>query len=130
VALEASDVTLPEGNIYRRNLMSDFVTEVSDNVWDAEVLQSDQPVLVDFWAPWCGPCRMLAPTVEQVAEQYQGKAKVFKMNVDDNLESPAKYGIRGIPTLILFNKGAEVERRVGIPPNANIELAQMIERQL
>ncbi len=110
--------------------MSDFVTEVSDNVWDAEVLQSEQPVLVDFWAPWCGPCRMLAPTVEQVAEQYQGKAKVFKMNVDDNLESPAKYGIRGIPTLILFNKGAEVERRVGIPPNASIELAQMIERQL
>jgi thioredoxin 1 len=130
VAAEGICATLPEGNIYRRNLMSDFVTEVSDNVWDAEVLQSDQPVLVDFWAPWCGPCRMLAPTVEQVAEQYQGKAKVFKMNVDDNLESPAKYGIRGIPTLILFNKGAEVERRVGIPPNANIELAQMIERQL
>ena len=110
--------------------MSDFVTEVSDSAWDAEVLQSDQPVLVDFWAPWCGPCRMLAPTVEQVAEQYQGKAKVFKMNVDDNLESPAKYGIRGIPTLILFNKGAEVERRVGIPPNPSVELAQMIERQL
>ncbi|NOT61162.1 MAG: thioredoxin [Acidobacteria bacterium] len=110
--------------------MSDFVTEVSDNVWDAEVLQSEHPVLVDFWAPWCGPCRMLAPTVEQVAEQYQGKAKVVKMNVDDNLESPAKYGIRGIPTLILFNKGQEVERRVGIPPNANVELAQMIERQL
>jgi thioredoxin 1 len=110
--------------------MSDFVTEVSDNAWDAEVLQSDKPVLVDFWAPWCGPCRMLAPTVEQVAEQYQGKAKVVKMNVDDNLESPAKYGIRGIPTLILFNKGQEVERRVGIPPNANVELAQMIERQL
>ncbi len=110
--------------------MSDFVTEVSDSAWDAEVLQSDQPVLVDFWAPWCGPCRMLAPEVEKVAKQYQGKAKVFKMNVDDNLESPAKYGIRGIPTLILFNKGAEVERRVGIPPNANVELAQMIERQL
>jgi thioredoxin 1 len=110
--------------------MSDFVTEVSDNVWDAEVLQSEHPVLVDFWAPWCGPCRMLAPTVEQVAEQYQGKAKVVKMNVDDNLENPAKYGIRGIPTIILFNKGQEVERRVGIPPNASLELAQMIERQL
>ena len=72
----------------------------------------------------------LAPTVEQVAEKYQGKAKVLKMNVDDNLENPAKYGIRGIPTLILFNKGEEVERRVGIPGNASVELAQMIERQL
>ena len=110
--------------------MSDFVAEVTDTAWEKEVLQSDQPVLVDFWAPWCGPCRMLSPTVEQVAEKYQGKAKVVKMNVDDNIESPAKYGIRGIPTLILFNKGQEVDRRVGIPPNANIELAQMIERQL
>ena len=110
--------------------MSDFVAEVNDTDWETQVLQADQPVLVDFWAPWCGPCRMLAPTVEQVAERYQGKAKVFKMNVDDNLDSPAKYGIRGIPTLILFNKGEEIERRVGIPSNASVELAQMIERQL
>jgi thioredoxin 1 len=110
--------------------MSDFVNEVNDSEWENQVLKSDQPVLVDFWAPWCAPCRMLAPTVEQVAEKYQGKAKVFKMNVDDNLENPAKYGIRGIPTIILFNKGEEVERRVGIPGNAVVELAQMIEKQL
>ncbi len=110
--------------------MNDFVAEVNDTEWEQEVLQSDQPVLVDFWAPWCAPCRMLAPTVEQVAKKFQGKAKVLKMNVDDNLENPAKYGIRGIPTLILFNKGQEVERRVGIPSDASVELAQMIDRQL
>jgi thioredoxin 1 len=110
--------------------MSEFVNEVNDNDWEQQVLQSNQPVLVDFWAPWCGPCRMLAPTVEQVAQQYQGKAKVLKMNVDDNPENPPKYGIRGIPTIILFNKGEEVERRVGVPGNPSLELAQMIERQL
>jgi thioredoxin 1 len=110
--------------------MSEFVAEVTDSAWEKEVLQSSEPVLVDFWAPWCGPCRQLAPNVEQIAEKYQGKAKVFKMNVDENVESPAKYGIRGIPTLILFNKGEEVERKVGVPPNPSLDLAQMIERQL
>ncbi|MGE0131645.1 MAG: thioredoxin [Blastocatellales bacterium] len=110
--------------------MSQFVAEVSDSNWASEVLESDKPVLVDFWAAWCGPCRMLAPTVEQVAEKYQGKAKVVKINVDENVESPAKYGIRGIPTLILFHRGQEVDRHVGVPSNALISLSQMIERQL
>ncbi|MBL8168249.1 MAG: thioredoxin [Acidobacteria bacterium] len=110
--------------------MSEFVNEVTDGSWEKEVLGSDQPVLVDFWAAWCGPCRMLAPTVEQVAEKYQGKAKIVKLNVDENVESPAKYGIRGIPTLILFNKGQEVDRHVGVPQNALTALSQMIERQL
>lgn len=110
--------------------MSAFVTEVTDNNWEKEVLGSSQPVLVDFWAAWCGPCRMLAPTVEAVAEKYQGKAKVVKLNVDENVNSPAKYGIRGIPTLILFKDGQEVERHVGIPGNAALSIAQMIERQL
>lgn len=110
--------------------MSEFVTEVTDTNWDSEVLQSDRPVLVDFWAAWCGPCRMLAPTVESVAEKFQGQAKVVKLNVDENVESPAKYGIRGIPTLILFHNGQEVDRHVGVPANAKDTISQMIQRTL
>lgn len=110
--------------------MSEFVAEVTDANWATEVLGSDQPVLVDFWAAWCGPCRMLAPTVEAVAEKYQGKAKVVKLNVDENIDSPAKYGIRGIPTLVLFKNGEEVDRHVGVPANAPTAIAQMIEKQL
>ncbi len=110
--------------------MSEFVSEVTDGNWENEVLKSDQPVLVDFWAAWCGPCRMLAPTVDAVAEKFQGKAKVVKLNVDENVESPAKYGIRGIPTLILFKNGQEVDRHVGVPANAKDALSIMIEKQL
>jgi thioredoxin 1 len=110
--------------------MSDFVNEVTDGNWATEVLGSGEPVLVDFWAAWCGPCRMLSPTVEAVAEKYRGKAKVVKLNVDENVETPAKYGIRGIPTLILFKNGSEVDRHVGVPANAQNAIAQMIERQL
>jgi thioredoxin 1 len=110
--------------------MSQFVAEVSDSNWETEVMQSDRPVLVDFWAAWCGPCRMLAPTVEQVAEKYHGKAKVVKLNVDENIEISGKYGIRGIPTLVLFSGGQEVDRHVGVPSNALSSISQMIERQL
>lgn len=110
--------------------MSEFVAEVTDAKWETEVLGSDQPVLVDFWAAWCGPCRMLAPTVEAVAQKYEGKAKFVKLNVDENVESPAKYGIRGIPTLILFKGGQEVDRYVGIPSNPMTSIAQMVEKQL
>ncbi len=110
--------------------MSQFVAEVSDSNWETEVMQSDRPVLVDFWAAWCGPCRMLAPTVEQVAEKYQGRAKVVKLNVDENIEISGRYGIRGIPTLVLFNNGQEVDRHVGVPSNALASISQMIEKQL
>jgi thioredoxin 1 len=93
--------------------MSDFVKEVSDNNFESDVLRSDKPVLVDFWAQWCAPCRMLAPTVEAVAEKYQGAAAVVKLNVDDNPAVSQRYGIKGIPTLILFKNGKEEERVVG-----------------
>ncbi len=93
--------------------MSEFVNEVSDASFEADVLQSDRPVLVDFWAAWCAPCRMLAPIVEQVAEKYTGSARVVKLNVDDNPNVSQKYGIKGIPTLILFKNGKEEERVVG-----------------
>ncbi len=93
--------------------MSKYVSEVSDGNFEQNVLQSDRPVLVDFWAEWCGPCRMIAPTVEAVAEKYESNARVVKINVDDNPSVAQRYGIKGIPTLILFKNGREEERVVG-----------------
>ena len=93
--------------------MGAFTKEATDSNWQADVLGSDKPVLVDFWAEWCGPCRMIAPAVEAVAEKYSDKATVVKMNVDENMNVPQQYGIRGIPTLILFKGGEEQERVVG-----------------
>ncbi len=93
--------------------MSELVKEATDSNFEVDVLGSDKPVLVDFWAEWCGPCRMIAPSVEAVAEQYGDKAGVYKMNVDENMNVPQRFGIRGIPTLILFKNGQEQERIVG-----------------
>ena len=110
--------------------MSEFVAEVNDANFEQEVLKSETPVLVDFWAAWCAPCRMLTPTVEAVAEKYQGKAKVVKLNVDENIDSSSRYGIKGIPTLILFRGGKEADRVVGVPSNAKEFIAGMIDKQL
>ena len=93
--------------------MSEHVKDVSDNSFEADVLKSERPVLVDFWAQWCAPCRMLAPTVEAVAEKYAESASVVKLNVDDNPAISQRYGIKGIPTLIVFDGGRELERMVG-----------------
>ncbi len=109
-------------------MMSDFVNEVTDENFEKDVLQSDVPVLVDFWAAWCQPCRMLAPTVEAVAQQYEGKAKVYKLNVDDNNQTAQQLGIKGIPTLILFKSGNEADRVVGVTSKDNI--ARMIDRAI
>jgi thioredoxin 1 len=93
--------------------MSEQVREVSDASFEKDVLQSEVPVLVDFWAAWCAPCRMIAPLVDAVAEEYVGSAAVVKLNVDDNPSTSQRYGIKGIPTLILFRGGKEEERVVG-----------------
>ena len=98
-----------------------FVTEVSDATFEKEVLQSEQPVLVDFWAAWCGPCRALAPVVDQVATQYNGQLRVMKMDVDSNTATPARYGIRGIPALILFKGGQVADNIVGFVPKDTID---------
>jgi len=93
--------------------MSEKVASVTDSNFEKEVLQATKPVLVDFWAEWCAPCRMLAPTIDAIAEQFGDSAGVVKVNVDDNTSTAQRYGIKGIPTLILFSGGTEVERVVG-----------------
>ena len=108
--------------------MAGNMLEVTDQTFDKEVLQSDQPVLVDFWAAWCGPCRMIAPTVEALAMEYAGKAKVAKVNVDDNQLTPAQYNVRGIPTLLLFKDGQVQEQIVGAVGRDAIE--NMIKKHL
>ncbi len=89
------------------------IQHTSDASFEADVLKSSEPVLVDFWAEWCGPCKMIAPILDEISKDYAGKLKVAKLNVDDNQGVPAQFGIRGIPTLILFKNGAEAAKKVG-----------------
>ncbi len=94
---------------------------VTDQTFDAEVRKSDVPVVVDFWAEWCGPCRMIGPALEELATEYAGKVKIVKVNVDENPESPALLGVRGIPSLFLFKDGQVVSNKVGAAPKAALE---------
>lgn len=104
------------------------VTEVSDVTFDQEVLKSSVLVLIDFWAPWCGPCKAIAPVVEELAGTYDGKLKVVKMNVDDNPQTPSKYGVRGIPNLLLIKGGSVADQIIGAVPKAH--LVRAIDRAL
>jgi thioredoxin 1 len=106
--------------------MANFAKAIEDSNFETDVLGSEKPVLVDFWAEWCGPCRMIAPSVEAIAEEYKEKAGVYKMNVDENMSVPQRFGIRGIPTLILFKGGQEQERIVGAVSRE--KLAEVIDK--
>ena len=100
----------------------------TDGAWDAEVLQSDKPVLVDFWAEWCGPCRMMSPTIDALADDYAGKVTIGKLNVDENGGAAKRYGVRGIPTLLLFKGGQVVAQKVGATSKADLQ--QLIDAHL
>lgn len=102
-------------------MSSEKVVAFTDANFDREVLQSEIPVLVDFWATWCAPCKAIAPLIDSVADEYSGKIKVGKVNVDENPATPGKYGVRGIPTLIMFKGGAVVEQLVGAVPKSQLD---------
>ncbi len=108
--------------------MSKNIQDVTDAVFETEVLKSGTPVLVDFWAEWCGPCKMLAPILEDIAKDYADRIKIVKVNVDENNETPAKYGVRGIPSLILFKNGNIAATKVGALTKS--QLAAFLDGQL
>ena len=109
-------------------MANELIKHVSDATFDVEVLQSKEPVLVDYWAEWCGPCKMIAPILDEVATGYAGKLRVAKMNVDENRDIPAKFGIRGIPTLMLFKDGVLAATKVGAMSKS--QLTAFIDQQL
>ncbi len=102
--------------------------QATDGNFEPEILKSDIPVMVDFWAPWCGPCHVIAPVIEELAKEYAGRVKVAKMNVDENPATPSRYGIRGIPTVILFKDGQVSDQIVGAVPKSKVE--EMIKKAL
>ena len=109
-------------------MSSDLIKHVSDASFEADVLKAEGAVLVDYWAEWCGPCKMIAPVLDEIAETYKGKLTVAKLNIDENQETPAKHGVRGIPTMILFKDGAVADTKVGAAPKA--QLKQWLEAAL
>ncbi len=108
--------------------MSDKVAAFTDSTWEQDVLKSDKPVVIDFWAEWCAPCRMMAPAIDALASEYEGKAKVGKLNVDENTEVSAKYQIRGIPTVLIIKNGEVAEQVVGVSSKDN--LSKLIDKHL
>ena len=100
--------------------MAEKIVHITDDTFESEVLQSQTPVLVDYWAEWCGPCKMIAPALDQIAKEYEGRLKVAKLNIDENPVTPPKYSVRGIPTLMLFKNGQVSEQRVGLISKENL----------
>ena len=109
-------------------MAEEAAVKITDEDFDQEVIQSTIPVLVDFWAAWCGPCKMIAPVLEELAKEYSGRIKIVKMNVDENMETPNNFSVRSIPTLILYKDGSEIDRMVGVVPKSTLE--EMIKKAL
>jgi thioredoxin 1 len=108
--------------------VSELISHVSDDAFDQEVLKSDTPVLLDFWAEWCGPCKAIAPALEDLAKQYEGKLRVVKLNIDHNQKTPRAYGVRGIPTLMVFKNGKVEATQIGAVSKG--QLVQMIDKAI
>ncbi|WP_304529039.1 thioredoxin TrxA [Dyella sp. OK004] len=108
--------------------VSDLITHVSDDAFEQEVLKSDTPVLLDFWAEWCGPCKAIAPILDDLAKQYEGKLRIAKINIDHNQKTPRNYGVRGIPTLMVFKNGKVEATQIGAVSKG--QLAQMIDKAI
>lgn len=108
--------------------MSENIQNVTDGSWESDVLKSDEPVLVDYWAEWCGPCKMVAPILEEIATEYSDRIKVCKIDIDENAQMPQKYGVRGIPTLMLFKEGQVEATKVGALTKS--QLAAFIDRYI
>jgi thioredoxin 1 len=124
--MESSGAALPVRQFSEGEVMSEYVKQVSDSEFEQAVLKSDKPVFVDFWAPWCGPCRIVGPVIEELAPSYDGKVVIAKMNVDDNPAVAQKFGVTSIPTMMIFKDGQVVDRVIGALPKS--ELQKFLDR--